>query len=517
MNQNINKEFEDKSWDAMRALLDREMPEGGVLIPPVATNTTVSKDGKKRYGLWAFFMGATCLVTGLAWYALSKNILTEKKAILLVENKGNAVSNGVKKGQNIEERNPDSIGAEGSKIFVIPAKEESESKTPSFAHSDSSFLGMTKVPLGVNSMKKSKNTEGGKAGISTSNFNENKVLTSIDTVKKGKNVFANDSAATEGGVVFAISTEEEFKAPSFAHPDSSFLGMTKETTLGIITGVNKNSFNAEKLESVNDKIKRLTDLPYDFLPLAKASIIDIRDTNIKVNFNALLMGKIICVAGKTNTWRWGITTGAHTEGVKKFDGFQAGLFLSKKWGQKWAIQTGLNYRRNTAQGDSMNFVQLENKAATAITTASPASNTFNLAQGKEIKLKNLNYLELPVTIQYAFHRKFSAFTGIKATYLLSNSVTASDNSKWYVVNNARDQVSAKASSNSTSNTYVQGSTAQYLGLNRWDGAIIGGVSYSILPKMTVSLRYDYGFKNILNQQNWKAYNRYLGLNLNYNF
>ena len=57
MNQNSHKEFEDHSWERMRALLDREMPENGLLVPPVSDKPLVSEGGKKQLWIWAFLIG----------------------------------------------------------------------------------------------------------------------------------------------------------------------------------------------------------------------------------------------------------------------------------------------------------------------------------------------------------------------------------------------------------------------------------------------------------------------------
>jgi hypothetical protein len=512
MNHNINREFEDKSWDAMRALLDREMPEGGVLIPPAATNAAISKDSKKRYGLWALFFAATCLVASLAWYALNKNVLTEKKAVSIVENRDDSVLHDIKNGQNTEGDNAEIPTSNLNENKVSDKREESMNNKPM------RFLKPHRFDL----VKKGQNTEGGITEISTSHFSENKVSNKreestgnkpmrflkphrFDLVKKGQN--------TEGGITFAIPRNEksEPKIPSFAHPDSSLLEIPKESTWGITTGANINSFNTESQEPLKEKMNRLTDLPYDFLPLAKAEVVEYKDPNFKINL--VENKKNILAVTKSKPLHWGITAGAHTEGGKKLDGFQAGLFLTKIMSEKWTIQTGLNYRRNTAQGDSMTFVQLD-KAATGITTnPSTALPSFNLVQGTEITLKNLNYLELPVTVQYAFHRKFSTFSGLKIAYLLSNSVNSDNSTKFYVLDNSKNDQRTKG----FGNQIVQGNSAQSLGLQRWDLALVGGVSYRVLPKISMSLRYDYGFKNILNHQNWKAYNRYLGVYISYSF
>jgi hypothetical protein len=60
-------------------------------------------------------------------------------------------------------------------------------------------------------------------------------------------------------------------------------------------------------------------------------------------------------------------------------------------------------------------------------------------------------------------------------------------------------------------------SAKVLGLERLDFATIGGINFNPNKRFQVSMRYDYGFKNILNRANWAAYNRFLGLNAVYYF
>ena len=484
MNQNINKEFEDKSWDAMRTLLDHEMPEGGLLIPPISAAPTVSADNRKQRWFLPFFILTTCLVGGFSWYYFSTPISP------ILETKVSVDKNVVEKGQNIEERNPDSIGTKGAGIENSP-----------------SFTVENKVSNGIKTVKTGQNIEErnpdsiGTEGVVVENppsfAVETNISKDINTVKTGQN--------TEEKNFNIIAKSENPK------PISNEINESQTTDNQVIKSdvlqVDKNEI---ALEMAEKPIRQTNNLPYAFLPLAKAFVFNIRDTNVKINAPLPLV-KIVNPS-KSLPLAWGITSGVHTEGGKKLDGFQTGLFLSKKIGRKWAIHTGLTYRRNTAQGDSMTFVQLNANAIGITSPTSSTSSSFSLAQGREIKLKNLNYLELPVTVHCRFSKKFSAFLGIKVAYLLSNSIITGDNSKLYVVESARDQANKVSF-----NTYVQGSTTQSLGLKRWDGAMIGGISYNVLPKMIVSVRYDFGLKNILNQQNWKAYNRYLGLNLNYNF
>ena len=123
----------------------------------------------------------------------------------------------------------------------------------------------------------------------------------------------------------------------------------------------------------------------------------------------------------------------------------------------------------------------------------------------------LNYLELPISLQYHFNKKISVSTGVKIAYLVVPNISVS----------ADSTVSFLQENRLKSATYFDKAdvshSAAELGLNRWDFAATGGVHYNITNKIQLSLRADFGFKNVLNRANWLAYNRFFGLNAVYYF
>ena len=178
--------------------------------------------------------------------------------------------------------------------------------------------------------------------------------------------------------------------------------------------------------------------------------------------------------------------------------------------RNWAIYAGLNYRKTMVQVDSLSDLNLGYITAggTSTTTPTVGANS-SLIPVKKIILKELNYLELPVGVNYNFNKKWSVLAGIKMAYLMSPNVGISADSTVFFLKN----VSTKQANYALD----QSNSVAALGLQRWDIGTIGGINYSINNKISLSVRYDYGFKNVLNRANWAAYNRFIGFNAVYYF
>ena len=140
--------------------------------------------------------------------------------------------------------------------------------------------------------------------------------------------------------------------------------------------------------------------------------------------------------------------------------------------------------------------------------ANVPTSSGNLQSGTPISLDKLYYLELPVTIQYQFKKKFAFLTGLKASYLVGQSVRISGTPVYFI----QSSFTTKDANNLLSNV-----TTTTLGLNRWDVSVLGGFTFSPNKHLQLGLRYDLGVSNIINRRNWSAYNRYLGLNAVYLF
>ncbi len=207
----------------------------------------------------------------------------------------------------------------------------------------------------------------------------------------------------------------------------------------------------------------------------------------------------------TSKTHWGVTTGIHTEGSKIMDGWQLGFVINRQFKPKLSLSTGLNYRQTKVNGNvPLTYYQVELKGAYTSQSA--------LVPAKRIVLNKLNYSELPFAINYHFNNKWSISTGIKTAYLMGAGIMTSSDSTLFVLQNGNNSkldaslLSADQSSNVTA-----------LGLQRWDFAAIGGLNFKPTKRLELSLRYDFGLKNVLNQANWSAYNRFIGLNATYYF
>ena len=200
---------------------------------------------------------------------------------------------------------------------------------------------------------------------------------------------------------------------------------------------------------------------------------------------------------------WGVTIGVNTEGPKIVDGGQLGLVINHSFKPKLSVSSGLNYRKTRINGHApLTYYQVEVKS-TGIYTPSPTP-------AKKVTLNGLTYLELPISLNYHFNDKWSLSTGVKTAYLMGATTVTSSDSTLFVLQtgNSTNDPSLFAKDQSRSNVTA-------LGLQRWDFAAIGGLNFKPTKRVEVSLRYDFGLKNVLNQANWAAYNRFIGFNTTY--
>ena len=149
-----------------------------------------------------------------------------------------------------------------------------------------------------------------------------------------------------------------------------------------------------------------------------------------------------------------------------------------------------------------------------IASSTLPSSSFYLSKVVEVRLKDMQHLELPIMMNYGINSRFSVFSGVKMSYLLSKNWFNIDttNANLYVISYSNQ---SNKIAGSTTNSYDK--TAPNSLNNSLDFAILGGMKYRISRRFDVSVRYDFGLKNILKQNNASVYNRYLGLNASYYF
>ena len=208
---------------------------------------------------------------------------------------------------------------------------------------------------------------------------------------------------------------------------------------------------------------------------------------------------------------FGIETGIHTEGYKQIDGWQLGVVLSKQFRWNWSVSAGLNFRKTVISTKNSNNSNLKLEYYQGAVDKNASTSFPALTASARLTLNNLNYLELPLSVNYHINNKWSVLGGIKTSYLVNVHLNQTSDSTLYIFNqSAKQETRLSLDANSKSEL-------QYLGLKRWDFSVIGGIYFKPIDKIQLSLRYDYGFKNTLNRPNWSAYNRFLGVNVSYYF
>ncbi len=455
MENKFDKNFENSAWSEMQKLLDRDLP--------VAE--------KKRRGLvfWLFLMGGLMLFGSGVYFKLK------------IEN---------------EKLNTASNTAESNKKTALNASlitDELNKKTAlktALINAELNKKTALKTAL-INAELNEKTAL--KTALINAELNEKTALKTASI-----NAELNEKTALDNGLINAELNNEvlqpsniqpktyENRTPQYKSENAAILSENSHTS----------SFNYLKilepqLISVYDSI---------FFIQAIKPLYAFEARSISLN--------IVTSTFKSSKVHFGVSAGVYTEGALKMDGGQIGFIAHKYLKKNWSINAGFNYRKTTVNnGDKWVYYQVELRNNLGTALPYPTS----LSSAKKLALNNLDYLELPIHFSYQFNRKWSMSGGIKTAYLLSAKVSTSSDSTLFVFQNGgsnkdKNFVAADGSSN-----------AKLLGLNRFDFAAIGGINYHLTPKIHFSLRYDYGFKNVLNRDNWSAYNRFLGLNAAYYF
>ncbi len=330
------------------------------------------------------------------------------------------------------------------------------------------------------------------------------------------NIDIEHDVAIQNEIAQKIDNQNIISKIDTAYSDNTVKNNTAITSLkednntkNIISKIDVSEHNIQQIRAIST-LELLPILP------SKEITFDKPLSHIALPITQPIYGRIVSVNIKDRP-HFGLTMGAHTEGVTMIDGYQAGVFIQQKLPSKLplSLQIGLNYRNTNTTGDSSGTAVFD---PSSVSGASPNQNAFVITQAS---LNNISYIEMPIFLTYSPSKKWGIMGGIKGAYMISNkkNTTIWSVNNRYVVENGfsgtlLDMTQFK-SANSTLNALDNFS--QTLSFNRWDIAVVGGVSYLILPKTTLSLRADWGLKNVLNKQNWSANNRLLGLNMSYQF
>lgn len=487
MENKFDKEIEDLGWEKMQALLDKEKPVIGIVPPQYIDQKSGKNDSlRKRWALMAllFLSLAGCGI----WSYYFFKIKTENQQAIALNNACVIENNS----QNSTLNNTLEKASDTKKIIASRAQHKAEKENLT-KWSNSKNTNLEKQNKLENSLDEKQNilqnadnqliVKNIAPNLLTQNVGSNKEITTI--LNENKEPFIDKKLTNESNVVIAENT-----AVKTQNNEKKF--------------VEKNAL--ENSDKIGERLtfEALNPLVYEPLIDTVSSISERLSPIINLNEKAL---KIL------QKWQFGLTLGAHTEGVKPLDGYQMGLVLRKNLTQKWALSMGLNYRNSSSKSRGNASFLAADKANNSVSVSTPTSS-FNLSKVVEVRLKDMQYLELPVIFDHLVSNRLSVFGGLKMSYLLSKNWVKIDttNANLYVITYGNQSNKVYSSSLSLSDK----SSSNFVN-NSLDFAILSGINYRISRHFDASVRYDFGLKNILNRNNAAVYNRYLGLNLNYYF
>jgi hypothetical protein len=462
----MNKDFENVGWSEMQKILDRELP-------------VVEKKRRRILLFWFLFAGV--LTTFGAGFLYSKFNKDNQK--LIAKNNQEECKNEPKFSTNSDKNSAQLIA-------------------------NNALINSNKKELKIN--EKTVNLNQNLAQLITENalINANKnELNLINLELKNneliaqKNIAFNSKINAQNG---GNKNDFESKISSEGTPqymtDNGIPKIGKSEKMGIL-----------KVESCpqGQVLTQEIIIPLTINKLSKLNSNEVIENNLQ-NINFSIIKKTKKINSTHQNTHFGISTGVHTEGSSLISGWQFGLVLNRELNKKWSVSTGFNFRKTTVNVDSL--AQL-NASIYGSTTGATNDPKFGANSGIKIQLKDLNYAEMPINLVYNFNNKLSISGGIKMAYLISQNVSISADSSSLKAFDFRNDKLISTSS------YADGASRSIsaLGLQRFDAAFIGGINYNLTNKIQLSLRYDYGVKNVLNRQNWTGYNRFLGVNAVYYF
>lgn len=487
MENKFDKEIEDLGWEKMQALLDKEKPIIG-MIPPQYIDQKSGKNSslRKRWALMAllFLSSVGCGV----WSYYFFKIKPENQPAVALKNVV-AIENN---SQNLTQNNSPEIANDTKKII--------ENEMQGKGKNDDLTKWSNYKNVNLQKQNKLENLLDEKQNI-LQNADNQLIAKKNDPVLTIQNV---DSGKENKGILF--ENKEQIIDKKLTNGSNALNAViSKDKTQNQEEKFVENNAT-ENAEKIGER------LPFEaFTSLVFEPIID---TVVSINERVNPIINLKENASKMlQKWQFGLTLGTHTEGVKRLDGYQIGLVLRKNLTQKWAFSTGLNYRRaSTKSRGNASFLAADK--ANASTSVTSPSSSFNLSKVVEVRLKDMKYLELPLIFDHLVNSRISVFSGLKMSYLLSKNWVKIDTTtaNLYVI--TYGNVSQKVDKSSSS---VSDKSSSYSVNNSLDFAILGGIHYRISHHFNVSVRYDFGLKNILKQNNASVYNRYLGFNVNYYF
>ena len=492
MENKFDKEIEDLGWEKMLALLDKEKPVVGIIPPQyIDQKLAINGSSRKRWALMAllFLSLAGCGVWSYHFF----KIKPENQPAIALNNAVTIENNG----QNLIQNNSPVIANGGRQVIendtkkMTTSEEIKKGKNNNLTKwSNSKNANLEKQNMHNNFIdEKGNKIQGADNQLIVKNINPNSITQNLNFNKENKGVLIEnkeqiiDKKLTNGSNASnAVISDDKTQN----NEEKFFEKNATENTDKIEERLTFEALNSLVFEPLIDTVSSISE---------RVSLI----INLKENTSKILQ-----------KWQLGLTLGVNTEGVQSLDGYQMGLVLRKNLTQKWAISTGLNYRKSSIKSKGNVSFLAADKANASSSVTTPSSN-FNLLKVVEVRLKDMQYLEMPIIFDHLVNRRLSVFGGVKMSYLLSKNWVKIDTTtaNLYVITygNVSQKVDKSASS-------FLDRASSYPINNSLDFAVLGGINYRISRHFDVSVRYDFGLKNILNRNNAAVYNRYMGLNLN---
>lgn len=485
MENKFDKEIEDLGWEKMQALLDKEKPVVG-FIPPqyIDLKSGENSSFRKRWALRALLF--LSLAGGGIWSYYFFKIKPENQPAIVLNN-ASAVENN---GQNLTQNKPPIIASEARQIIANEAHQKG-------GNDDLTKLSNSKNVNLENQSKPNIIIEGIENKVQTidnqlivKNNNTNLLTQNLDSDKEIKGIITENN----GQII-----DEKLTNPSIA--------------LNMINTEDKNQDKEEKFveKKAIENAEKIGDR--QFFEAINPLVLE-----VSIDSVASISERYPIIILKENAhkmlqkWQFGLTLGIHTEGVQHFDGYQLGLIMGKNLNRKWAFSTGINYRKAAvlSRANSSLLAATANKSNIGVSTPSAS---FNLSKVVEVRLKNMQYVELPIVFDRLVNKRVSISSGLKLSYLVSQNWRTIDTTNVHIY------VISYGNQSNTSQAYSLNdkSFLSNLTTNSLDFAVLGGINYRISRHFDASVRYDFGLKNILKKNNASVYNRYLGLNVNYYF
>lgn len=489
-NENKNNNLENQGWEAMRFLLDKELPE--VAATPLFLDEK-KKENKRRFLLFFFLFLGLCS-TGLGYYFYAqKRVFIEPKSSFennkIIVTKTDKIASNNK--ENFAKNDKNTEGPLLQKKYEIDL-EKTLIKSNKATNNSSDY---TNIVIKKNNLQNIENQ------LVTSKLNvelnTNSVITTElkNEYKIEYNALKNDSATIRDYTVYI--DKKNTNTDTILNKQNLLFKQEKNN---LLEEKETQYEGKNRLITSTDLIDILTPKPIYFEEKKTIK----KDDNL---FESLT--KI-----NSRKWSYGLILGINTEGPLNTMGGVGGIFLEKNLNAKWSVSTGLNYRVLTKDVASKNVAGVEYfQTAADATSKSTTSQSTSFVKVNSAYLQNLNYVELPIQINHRIGRKLTVFSGLKMGYLVAQYVYTNQ------MDNALYLSTSSVYGGSLSGRIINAKdyTSNDLGLQKWDIGWLGGVNYRLNQRFSLQLRYDLGLTNIYQTEAVGFYNRFVGINVAYGF